>query len=310
MEYKEFILKVKMAVEEELGKDYEVKLQQVLKNNGSLLDGLSICKCKENCAPVIYLNAYYEQFKREMPFNEIVMDIVEVFTENQDMTSGIAQAFTSFEEMKDRVVYNLIRAETNTELLKDIPHVRFLDMAVVFYLLLDRNEKGRMTALIHNNHLECCKITGDELYQIAKVNTPKLFPAKIQTLGQVLLEICKVQFGDSLNPDMIEELSEEEDTASSFYVLSNGDGVKGAGCILYEGCLRKLAEQQHSDLIILPSSIHEVLLVCDRGEMNYQELNEMVKCINKENVPMEDVLSDRIYRYSCADDKISLIDTL
>lgn len=70
IEYKECILKVKMAVEEELGKDYEVKLQRVLKNNGSLLDGLSICKGKENCAPVIYLNAYYEQFKREMPFNE------------------------------------------------------------------------------------------------------------------------------------------------------------------------------------------------------------------------------------------------
>ena len=86
--------------------------------------------------------------------------------------------------------------------------------------------------------------------------------------------------------------------------------MKGAGCILYKGCLRKLAEQHHSDLIILPSSIHEVLLVCDKGEMNYQELNEMGKCINKENVPMEDVLSDRIYRYSRADDKISLIDIL
>ena len=303
MEYKEFLLKVKMAVEEELGKGYEVKLQQVLKNNGSLLDGLSICKCKENCAPVIYLNAYYEQFKRDMPFNEIVTDIVEVFTENQDMTNGIAQAFTSFEEMKDRVVYNLIRAETNTELLKDIPHVRFLDMAVVFYLILNRNEKGQMTALIHNSHLECWKITGDELYQLAKVNTPMLFPARIQTLEQIMFDICKAQFGDSLSPDMIEELSAEEDSDSSFYVLSNEDRVKGAG-------LRKLAEQHHSDLIILPSSIHEVLLVCDKGEMNYQELNEMVKCINKENVPMEDVLSDRIYRYSRADDKISLIDIL
>lgn len=50
--------------------------------------------------------------------------------------------------------------------------------------------------------------------------------------------------------------------------------------------------------------------MCDRGEMHYQELNEMVKCINKENVPLEDVLSDRIYRYSRADDKISLIDIL
>lgn len=310
MEYKEFILKVKMAVEEELGKDYEVKLQQVLKNNGRLLDGLSICKCKENCAPVIYLNAYYEQFKREMPFSEIVTDIVEVLYQNQDITSGIAQAFTSFEEMKDRVVYNLIRAETNTELLKDIPHVRFLDMAVVFYLILDRNAKGQMTALIHNSHLECWNITGDKLYQQAKVNTPKLFPARIQKLEQIMFDICKAQFGDSFSADMIEELAVEEDSNSSFYVLSNEDGVKGAGGILYEGCLRKFAEQHHSDLIILPSSIHEVLLVCDRGEMNYQELNEMVKCINKENVPVEDVLSDRIYRYSRADDKISLIDIL
>lgn len=124
-----------------------------------------------------------------MPFNEIVTNIVEVFTKNQDISSGIAQAFTSFEEMKDRVVYNLIRTETNIELLKDIPHVRFLDMAVVFYLILDRNAKGRMTALIHNSHLECWKITGDELYQITKINTPMLFPARIQTLEQIMFDI-------------------------------------------------------------------------------------------------------------------------
>ena len=276
--------------------DSETKKQELEQKNAELSQALE--EAKQNAEDQEALHQAYQ-------------DKIDVLDQQiEEAYAQVSQLDEEINDLQSQISNREGSIEKNTELLKDIPHVRFLDMAVVFYLLLDRNEKGRMTALIHNNHLECWKITGDELYQIAKVNTPKLFPAKIQTLGQVLLEICKVQFGDSLNPDMIEELSEEEDTASSFYVLSNGDGVKGAGCILYEGCLRKLAEQQHSDLIILPSSIHEVLLVCDRGEMNYQELNEMVKCINKENVPMEDVLSDRIYRYSCADDKISLIDTL
>lgn len=81
----------------------------------------------------------------------------------------------------------------------------------------------------------------------------------------------------------------------------------GASCILYEGVLEGFAKEKKADIIILPSSIHEVLLIIDRDDLDYVELQNMVKEINKAELPDEDVLSDRVYRYSLGDGKISII---
>lgn len=91
------------------------------------------------------------------------------------------------------------------------------------------------------------------------------------------------------------------------YVLSNKKQINGAGCILYDGCLKEFADSQNSDIVILPSSRHETILVADDGNLDYRELQKTVGQINESEVPKEDVLSDRIYKYSRCDCSISFI---
>lgn len=307
MEYGRFLAEVKQLVQEKIGDEYEVGIRKVPKNNGVMLDGLSINLKIGSLAPVVYLNAYYEQLGSNMTLTEIVADIVSIYKSHIGLPVHTADALSNFENIKSKVVFKLIKAETNMELLGDIPHVRFLDMAIVFYLLLDTSEIGQMTALIHNNHLRVWNITEEEVYSLAKINTPRLLPARIKSMKEVMLEMLAAQFEEIVEPDILGELLEDMPDKSPLYVFTNQQGVNGAGCILYEDCLAEFAQKHNSDIIILPSSVHEVLLAADRGDMVYEDLEEMVKHINREEVPEEDVLSNRIYRYSLSEKMIIVV---
>lgn len=290
-----------------MGNGYEVKVQKVTKNNGIILDGLSIHKWTANMAPTIYLNTYYEQLGENMTLAEITADVVSIYHKNPCILNYTADAFVVFDNIKDKVVFKLIQAESNKELLMDIPYVEFLDLAIVFYLLLDENNMGQMTALVHNSHLEVWNISKEELYQLAQVNTPNLLPAKIKTMNEVMREMWKEEFDGQLDLDIIGALFHDTPDKSPLYVLTNKNSTSGAGCILYEGCLAEFAQKLNSDILILPSSLHEVLLTLDAEDVDYEDLEAMVRHINIEEVPDEDVLSDRIYRYSIGDGKISIV---
>ncbi len=109
------------------------------------------------------------------------------------------------------------------------------------------------------------------------------------------------------NPkELIDELFSVVDSIP-MYVLTNSTGINGAACMMYENVLKEFAEMMQSDLIILPSSLHEVLLMLDDGVSEYENLTEMVSHINTTEVPGEDVLSNSIYRYSRQDENVVAI---
>lgn len=308
MDYREFLSEVKQQVQENIEDKYEVEIYKVPKNNGIIQDGLSIRLKTDSCAHAIYLNAYYEQLGNDMTLEEIVADIVSVYKTHIGISANQEEALICFDHIKDNVVFKLIRVETNLELLMDIPHVRFLDMAVVFYLILAENETGQMTALICNSHLEVWGITEEELYRQAKINTPKLLPARIQTMKAVISEMFATQLEEDADAEMMDELLEDITNEPPLYVFTNKNGINGAGCILYDGPLEEFAQEQNADIIILPASLHEVLLTPDFGDMEYKDMEEMVKLINQTEVAEEDVLSDRIYRYSINTKEITIVE--
>jgi hypothetical protein len=151
------------------------------------------------------------------------------------------------------------------------------------------------------------RITKDELYKLAKRNTLKLLPPVIKTMNEIVGDLLKDEFEEQYDDRIFDDLFEIDSERPVLYVLSNAKKINGAGCILYDNCLKDFAMSHNSDVIILPSSVHEVILVPNRGE-NYMELREMVCQINESEVPEEEVLSDRIYRYSCQECNISLVE--
>jgi hypothetical protein len=307
MVYEVFLETVRCRLQEMLGPEHRLEIHPVPKNNGVMLDGLSDHAPTHPLAPTIYLNSYYEQFTEgNMSLDEICKDAAQLFSDNPPPESIHAEDLTDFSKMKTNIMMKLIHAESNRELLADIPYFPYLDLAVVFYLFLGRNEHGQMTALIHRDHISDWGIDEQELLALALKNTPAVYPQEIRSMSRVLYDIAMNNLDDQFDADAVREAIYEDEAASMLYVLSNNAGIYGAACILYPEVLKNFADSLDSDLIIIPSSVHEVLMTPLEADVDFRELNQMVVSVNQYEVVREEQLSDHVYCYHRSQNLLSI----
>ena len=186
----------------------------------------------------------------------------------------------------------------------NIPHIKYLDLAIVFSLGFKSD--GYMTITINNNLMEVWGKSVKELYEQTKKSTPLLFDVSFNSINDVLLELAKERLKNEA--DALESAEKTlKNIGLPLYILTNEIGINGSAVMLYEGVLKEIAEGFGSDLIILPSSIHEVLILAYEEDLNMSELKEMVYMINRSEVPVVDILSDNVYRYSLEKDEVYMV---
>lgn len=307
MVYNAFLDTVKEQLQQLLGDSCQITIHTIPKNNGNILDGLSIRQSDSPMSPTVYLNSYYQQYLEGLTMSEIVQDILALYFDNPIPVCISPEQMNRFDLLQDKIMLKVVHSASNEAFLTEIPHIHYLDLAIVFYLFLDRNETGQMTALVHNEHLELWGLTTTQLYTLALVNTPDTFPAVIKSMREVMLEMARDNLGESFDEALMDQLLGEESVLSPLYVLTNQTGLHGAGCIIYENVIKDFAEHLGKDIIILPSSIHEVLLTPDSPELSYEDLSAMVTSINCHEVPSEDQLSNQVYLYSRSDNAIRVV---
>lgn len=291
MNYKTFKQQVICAISEKEGEGTDVTIHSIIKNNGIHLDGLVIKKSCRNISPTIYLNYYYKDYKDGKTLDTICNDILSLYHSNLCMSNFDLSFFTDYEKIKDRIVYKLISYRQNEDLLKNVPHFKYLDLAVVFNCLLLDTERGNATILIHHHHLDFWQITPDALYALAKANTPKLLPFEIRSMDELLIGLLKDS--DTATPPL-----ETDSTTCPMYVLTNHVKLHGASCLLYDDVLKNFSLQFGCSFYVLPSSIHEVLLLPASETSDINELNSMIKEVNMTQVSGDEILSDHAYFFS------------
>lgn len=309
--YEVFLGQVKMGIQKKLGKDAQTEIATCWGNNGLKKDVLRIFKpdgkSVERVIPLIYLEPYFEKLQSGMTtMGEVSEDILRLLESGLPDDIDTDGDLGNYERVRGKIMFKVIHAAANDQLLKDIPHVRFLDLAVVFYLLLGQNETGQLVAPVYNACLREWGSNTEDLWEAAMVNTPRSLPAQIVPMKEMMAEIINGCMGDALDAEVAQFLLEGSEDESGMYVLSNRTGMYGAACMLYEGVLKAFSDSLGSDLLILPSSIHEALLIKDDGNRDYEECRAMVRGVNAEDVPLEDQLSDEVYRYIRETDEIVL----
>ena len=302
MEFTNFTTLVREEVERRTGENYRVRLNDVTKNNGVVLRGLTVMQDDSNISPTIYLNNYYEEYTSgRVTLINVVNDVMDTYNRNKVNQSVDMRYFLNFESVRRRVVYKLVSTEKNKALLEDVPHIEFLDLSIVFQCLIAQEEFGTASILIHNIHLKLWDVSAEELYQAAKENTQRLQEYEIKSMTEVLYEI------------MMEEESEEsgyEDCLAGLcdnvpmYVLSNKRRVEGAACILYPNLIQDFADAIGSSFYIIPSSVHEVILLPAGRDEESTEIKHMIQEINDTQVSVEEILSYSLYFYDKEEGKI------
>lgn len=288
--------------------DYHTEIHKVIKNNGVVLDGLIIRKGREMISPNIYLNSYFESYQMGKPLTVIMEEIVYQYRLFKDEQSIRLTDIWDFTAIKRDIVLRLVNYDRNRELLKTCPHKKYLDLAVTFRMVLDWDCMGIGSSLVTTDVFDHWGISLEDLYQLALKNTMREFPWRMDSLATVITECMKRQLPEEKIAEMQEdfELLEETENEVSMYVLSNENGMNGATCILYDGVLKNFAKAQDCNVYILPSSIHEVLLVPENVETDAATLEEMVADANHSAVGLIDLLSDHVYYYDRKRDMIEI----
>ncbi|WMC92289.1 DUF5688 family protein [Kineothrix sp. MB12-C1] len=317
MEMIEFCKGVKKELEVSLGEAAAISINQITKNNGVVLNSVVIAREDRNISPNIYLDEFYKDYKEGREFKDIIEEIHLIYKESRFQGNLDMSFFLDYGKMKSMVAYKVIGYERNRKILEEVPHIRFLDMAIVFYCNISEKELNNATILIYNNHLGIWGITQEVLYKDAKRNTKKLLPPRIIPIERMMREIfsedLKKEFStgkiveENLMPDeeWFENAAEqlfssvtEYDSSGKMFVMGNESKLFGAIAMIYDSTLKDFSAQISSDLFILPSSIHEVILIPDDGKQIAYELWRMVCEINDTQVEPEDVLTDALYYYS------------
>ena len=277
--------------------DADISIFDVSKNNGVKLRALTIKKQNSNITPTIYIDGFMQRYERTHDMDEICEKIVEI-NENRSVENLDINMLRCFDNAKERICAKLINREKNTEMLAEIPHRDFLDLAVVYYISIEVCD-GTASLLIHNGLVESWNVDEEELYNIAIKNMPKLLPVGVKSLFQVVSGMV-----DDTDVDIDEAI---QGISESMYVVTNEMKTFGAAVLLYPGFLKQMADHVQSSFYIIPSSIHEVIVVLDTDELTDAEgLLEMVKHVN-ESVATEELLADNVYYYDRESDKIKAL---
>ena len=302
MDFAKFTEAVREEVKKKAGDDCRVGLHDVRKNNGIMLTGLAVMQDDSNISPTIYLNNYYEEYiSGRATLVNVVNDVMDTYRRNKVNQSVDMRYFLNYESVKQSIVYKLVNTEKNKELLEEIPHKEFLDLSIIFKCLVSDNELGTASVLIHNSHMEMWGVTMEELYQAAEENTPRLQEYEIKSMADTLRDVMpEGEFGEF----------DDETCMAGFkdivpmYVLSNKCRTEGAACILYPHLVQDFADAVGSNLYIIPSSVHEVILLPAGQDEDGAEIKRMVREINDTQVSAEEILSYSLYFYDREEGKI------
>lgn len=271
--------------------DYNIetaRIETITKNNGVECTGVIVLLEGENIAPNIYLDYYYMLYKQGRSLDDVLKMIADEYVRAKN-TMDKSDFTIDEKELYKNAIIKLVNYDLNKEKLKDCPNIKYLDLAITFRFLVKLDDAGMASALISNKDLIRYNITKEELYDIALENTRRMFPEIIRSMDEFIPNI--------------EDICPED--RNKLFVLTNQSGVNGATTILYNDVIKDFAKKMNKSLFILPSSIHEVIMICCE-EVEKERLKSLVKEVNKFIVSELEFLSDNVYFYDLETDKITI----
>ena len=308
MTKEDFIRLVTEHVLEYLPESYQEKQVEVTKrakNNDIILHGLTIRDGKEGteAVPMLYLDDYYDSYRFG---NENMEDVVHQIAEDYRKAERSIPSFDlpemTREGIKDKTFVKLVNTRSNRDRLRDLASLPAEGgFSLTAYIDLDSTGQGAMIQ-ITRDMAERMDYPERELMQDAVQNTCSRHPAELVEMDKIMMDIAglrKLSPGDNL-------LAEKPAPAESLsmLILTNADKFFGAAALFYPEVKQQIADVTGGSYYILPSSVHELIILPDNGSFNEQELASMVQSVNSAEVQPEEQLGNKVLYYNAAMDRL------
>ena len=273
-------------------KDAEIVHQQMDKINCKR-DSIGFIKKKKegrNLSPNLYLDSFYKKYQNGWELREILEGIGHELEKAVKEMEGINEKILP-DNVRENVFFKFINTEQNEELLKTMPHRNFHDLSIVYAWYVGEQDGAMLSAPINHELAKSEGLSEEELFQLAKENTRRLFPTYIRPMHAVIDELM-----GGMATKGTELFEFEPDEEFPMYVVSNSKRFFGATAVLYEDGMQMLADRLDDNLYLLPSSIHEWIVVPENFT-NLEHLSEIVHEVNFSEVDEEERLSNEVYHY-------------
>ena len=344
MVYTTFVQHMRDQVQKKVGQEGSVEIMKIQKLNGVFLQGLLIRKEAETVTPTIYLDHFYDRYCGGRSMDQVAREFMEVYEQNRITDRPDLNYLQDYERVKKQLGMKLVNYDKNREMLREIPHVRYLNLAVIFCCHVTHPVIGRGNIMIREEHIKIWNITKETLFEDALLRAPQNAPCVIRSIDDVVdmmtpgrvfqekavygagqgedplyeyptlegVQVEKVRDTEknyAFDPHHVPEIEEQirvimkretdygRENIPIMLIASNAIQIFGASVMLYPDMLQKVANTLNKDLYILPSSIHELILLPDMGFHSTQDLLAMVKEVNRTQVAAEDFLADAVYYY-------------
>ena len=266
----------------ELGVDVN-SVDTVKKTNDTVFTGIRV-NTGTNTMPMYYIDASYEN---DLAPEIAARNIKKLFDEHADEMPvfNVDDIFSDFEAVKSRIIACVVNGEKNND--NDFVKVKLGNLAAIFKVVIPCGaETGTVT--ISKNFLDSWGVTAEDIIEAAKANVPNF---SCRSMFEVLLG-----FG---YPE--EMFGSDDDTPGGMppmYVITTDNQTYGASALFYNDIIKDFAEKKNSDVVIIPSSIHELIVIPVDDSTDSESILAIVKEVNQTQVTAEEFLSDDVYFYT------------
>ena len=280
----ELITDCKTVLRAEPGDRIEIEKGTVNKPQKGALTGLRFIKEGSRVAPTLYAEDMYDRYTQGYPIDKIAHEAVESIMKSFDIPLPFPEDDFDLKDMTDDIRPRLISKERNHVIAETAPH---MDVADGLMLIADV-VRGEFRAMITNDMMKDSDIVEDELFDIALGNIPE-GEAVMFGLSDVVYappEERTELLGRGVDRSAIDDFE--------VFILSNRDMFWGAAALFYPGVMDRLREML-GDFYVIPSSVHELLLLPITADADPKNISEMIWSANRSVVDEEEVLSDDLF---------------
>lgn len=297
MDYQQFLFTITAGLQSAYSADEKVTVQTTEQKHTAKIKTVSLYHRGKRTTPLIYMAPFYRMYQHGYSMESIqneLKNVLDMVTENETIKGEV---FTDFASASACLGVRLISYQKNQEFLKLVPHRRILDFAVVYQLVFEETKEADEmmgAAVIYHDHCRIWEVTEDILFQAALSSMTRRFPPALNSVEALI---------------GVPEFAHPSDFPHLF-ALTNNRAFFGSSVLLYPGVLRQAAKRLGGAYYILPSSVHEVLLIAKENEdegVNPMHLRAIVEEVNLTDAVSTEFLSNHVYAYDPKTDEISVV---
>lgn len=250
----------------------------VVKMNDQKLHGLAFKMPGVDAAPTLYVNEMYEAYKNGADIEELAEQIANMYIASLDMPKPPVQEAPalSWDDVKGKLTIRLLEKKRNHEFLSTMPYVSVGNgLAVIADINMGEDRGGDWRIAVNNGVLEILGVDKERLLSDAMSNAKAYEPASLVDMSSALFSPEKVNLLERDEPIAPEDIG-------GMYVLTNSTGSLGAAALFYPDVKEKAAELLGGDYYILPSSVHEVILVPDTPDEETKKMLAEIDLLKQE----------------------------